>query len=666
MSEAYVARLRNFYARYAPEKIHTITSLVQHFPDEEKLFNLLREKYGPELVAPRRGGIHPTVGSPCGDVSPSARPGNASFPMSPTTGGLLPPLEKVLADDFVLPLILQHLRASKYDATAESLLSDCRLVDLPIDRPSSAYDSSGHGGSILGTLLNATPATRHILSVLLEALPERLLESLPRTYDEATLDALIAMARTPMWSTPEGIRMHTGPSGILRAADINSLIERCTEVIIQPHVTVSAAKIEEDAVFTECLLRWHRHFVHPHVLLAKLIQRSLVPLALPLHDTYRGYGIRIENRGVAAPKGKYLSQIQQTIGVRVLTTIYTWLVMFPMDWTETMVQCALLYLEDHGSISPQHMQVSEAIRLTMADLEERCNALPFTGSYGTNRSYRQGGPRGVARIPPAPHAIDLPTSLLAVDPIQVARQLTAADHIRYRSVHPLELVTFVVRGNTMGNVSGAPNLVEVMDAFAKLYYFTLHQIIEEPDVMGRVTKMAYFATLLCTLIECNNLQSASAVALAFCHNALSRMQITMATFKRHHAAHEKVISQFYNSIVRCPSSYKTYVKGIQDTARNKDEEMFPVIPFWGSLVRELRFLEFAEPVALEDGSSYLVHWRKYVAMEEMLHEMFRTQKMYVPPDLLPIPHFQSWLHAKFSDCSHSDEDLHRISCRWEP
>eukprot|EP00759_Apiculatamorpha_spiralis_P054817 PhF_6_TR7039/c0_g1_i1/m.10569/K03099/SOS; son of sevenless len=640
MADAYLSRLRVFYSHYAPEKIHTIPSLVQHY-DEEKLMKILTDKYGPE------------------PSSPKGRSAANAAPMSPKTSTSSPSLasqNSAVPNPLLLSLVLQHLKASKYTAAAETFMSECNMLDLSTDSI-----LSGEHDSVLGLLTTPAPATLHALSVLLKNIPDKLMEHLPRQYDTATMMALASMASEPVWSEPETQMFKSEDGESIRAASINGLVEKATEVIIQPHVTLSAAHIERDAAFVDSLIQWHRHFTHPHVLLAKLIQRSIVPETLPVHDTYRGHGIRIENRGNPIARMKLIAQLQNMISLKVLTFVSVWIHQCPVDWQDTMVQCVLLFLESAGTKSVSHMQCAESIRIGLSTLSSRQTEIPFTSSLQRNPKFAPPKSLGDDAAPPPE---DFPTSILAVDPMRFALQWTAANHKLFRKILPMELIAHILRCNSIPDTQQQPtvcqNLTQFNAQFNNLFYFVVNQIVSDPDVKGRVNKMAYFSSLLQCFVGINNLNAAFAVSLALRHPALHRMKNTVTLYRKEHEKHEKAEHYFHSHISRSLAFYKKYLESIQDT------ETYPVLPVVGALVREMRFLEFSEPLALVDGNRYVVHWRKFAVFEEMVSMMKRYQAVVVPPEVSILPHFQYWLNTLVESVPHSDEDLHRLSCLWEP
>eukprot|EP00760_Papus_ankaliazontas_P033081 PhM_4_TR6167/c0_g1_i1/m.104908 len=711
MSDAYVARLRNFYALHDPDKIHSIPSLIQSFPDEEKLFRILVSRYGPEPMSPRSTSsrIWPRsqsnnnlnlLNASVSSSSPLQLPNvdsNMSITSSPpdllSSSSLTVPLTAIEGpttapydESLILPLVMQHLRSSKYTEAAQCLERECAMLELKYDLAPDLLPSEAATSSVLAKLLSPPPSTQHALATLLRDVPRRLAQHLPRQYDSAALEGLVRMAVTPMWSVIDDA-VHPVPTAEsdmsseaekLHALSLNKLVERCTEVHIQPHVTVSAQKVEGDIALVERVLRWHRHVTHPHALLAKLIQRSLVPWSLPLHDTFRGYSIRIENRGVPIERLKYVDKARHIITVRVLAMIYTWITQLPCDWDEVMVQSLLLYLEDYGMTGSQHIQLTESIKLSLSTLEVRRCDVPFTSNYKYNGGYRLERQPVVPRTMPAEQ---MPASITAVDPIRVARQITARDHVLLRRALPMELVAHVFGCNTFEAVTRANpahNLGAVFKAYANLFYFSVHEVVGrgvggpsnddsadggKNDVAHRVERCAYLCRLVHSLLQCNNLNAASAIATAFRHPAVARLTSTLTAFKRDHPDLEEMLVKFTNTIVRSLPTYHEYLEGLS----SDDVAAFPPIPIVGTGVRELRYIEYSEPVVMtDDRHGYLLHWRKFSVMDEALEMLRKYQDMTVPSSVLSVlPGFQFWLENLFEKIPHSDEHMYALSRKAE-
>lgn len=176
-----------------------------------------------------------------------------------------------------------------------------------------------HLPRVLPTLYGLEEAVRPHLTLLFIDLETKLTAQyrqqrlLPPSHE--VLQYVLTQSYEPMWSAGEdGNAFHLFPptnpvTGVVLYGTLNQLVEQLTCVHIMPVSTPADGLVKNTANFTHAFLRQHRLVMPSQVLLAKLMERYLVPLSLRLgFERFRVHGITVHAPGLGASLPKRRSQ----------------------------------------------------------------------------------------------------------------------------------------------------------------------------------------------------------------------------------------------------------------------------------------------------------------------------------------------------------------------
>ncbi|KAH9586089.1 Ras-like guanine nucleotide exchange factor, partial [Trypanosoma melophagium] len=164
-----------------------------------------------------------------------------------------------------------------------------------------------------------------------------------------------------------------GP-GMLVFGTLNQLIEELTHVSVFPLSSLSEEKILAQEKFTSTFLRQYRYFALSHAVLAKLMERFLVPFSVKLEfEHFEGHGVSIHAPGASlstiispsqvannvskneeenyqlshfSPSATLWLFVCRKIQLSVLSVLTLWLRKFPQHFDEEMCHCLSLFLEE--------------------------------------------------------------------------------------------------------------------------------------------------------------------------------------------------------------------------------------------------------------------------------------------------------------------------------
>ncbi|KEG14558.1 hypothetical protein DQ04_00411220 [Trypanosoma grayi] len=154
---------------------------------------------------------------------------------------------------------------------------------------------------------------------------------------------------------------------------LHQLIEELTHVSVLPLSSLSEDKLRVQEEFTCAFLRQHRYFTSSHTVLAKLMERFLVPLSVQLgFEHFEAHGITVHAPGTSlspslctllvtsgsedgeerrrashfSPSATLWLLVCRKVQMRVLSVLLLWLREYPQHFDEEMHQCINLFLED--------------------------------------------------------------------------------------------------------------------------------------------------------------------------------------------------------------------------------------------------------------------------------------------------------------------------------
>lgn len=302
------------------------------------------------------------------------------------------------------PILFESLGKPLLPVSAESTIASSRsgktkgsTDDSHHSAASNRDDDSAANGRVLSVLsplvLLTCPhsLTRLCVRRLLDQSRDKLLRMCPGAANSTTLlRHLTAAMEQPMWSCPPAdasLLIRNPSTSRILVATHNQLVEELTAVYINPVTSKSTAAQQMDDTFVKSLLAVHRSFMTSHALLAKLMQRYIVPSLVDVGEHYDRHGIlcsvppglgpqfRAGSNGVYVSKRTSMwMRVQQLVRVRVLTVMSVWLRDFQHHFDDDMLEACFLFVEEncyspqvHADAPAMIMQCAEFVRRYAAD-----------------------------------------------------------------------------------------------------------------------------------------------------------------------------------------------------------------------------------------------------------------------------------------------------------
>ncbi|KPI88867.1 hypothetical protein ABL78_2061 [Leptomonas seymouri] len=181
-----------------------------------------------------------------------------------------------------------------------------------------------HLPKVLPTLCGLEEALRPDLILLFSNLEAKILEqyrqlSVPPPSQEV-LQYMLTQAYEPMWSVGEDANVYhlfqpANPvTGMVLYGTLNQMVEQLTQVHVMPLSTPSEIIMKSGRSFCQAFLRRHRLLMPSHVLLAKLMERYLVPLSLHLgFERFKVHGITVHIPGLGTSLPQRRSQSETVL-----------------------------------------------------------------------------------------------------------------------------------------------------------------------------------------------------------------------------------------------------------------------------------------------------------------------------------------------------------------
>ncbi|ORC89679.1 uncharacterized protein TM35_000112130 [Trypanosoma theileri] len=282
-----------------------------------------------------------------------------------------------------------HNNKSEADETNERLLL-LLMNRCAVPRPTTSHSIPP---CELEWILSPHTTTRAVIRRLLSNAKKKLTRQfhsmhLPRP-DELSQQHILYSNHVNMWSPQDDAdalyvkgKKGKGP-GMLLFGTLNQLIEELTHVSVLPLSSLSEEKVLAQEKFTFTFLRQHRYFALSHTVLAKLMERFLLPFSIKLtFEHFEGHGISIHAPGTSlsriistsqvtnnvtenkeennnnhnyhnhnplsrfSPSASLWLCVYRKIQLRVLSVLTLWLHKYPQHFDEEMRQCLSLFLED--------------------------------------------------------------------------------------------------------------------------------------------------------------------------------------------------------------------------------------------------------------------------------------------------------------------------------
>ena len=329
---------------------------------------------------------------------------------------------------------------------------------------------------------------------------------------------------------------------------------------------------------------------------------------------------------------RFHQTVQTPVRLRVLNLINSWATQYSHDFVddEKATEDVLAFLDQLATIDGMKMK---ALKLQMK-LKKKTKGEP---EKVVNQ--RQANPPK-AHIPKFQ---DSGASLLEINPVELARQLTLYESDLFRKIKPWEFLnqSWAKKGGV-----NAPNVLEMIHWSTKVSGFVASEIMKAP-INKKIRVISYFMQVASALRDLNNFNALMEVIAGFENAAVWRLQPFFQEVPRRYAG---VMDD-----LRVTMSTQKNNKSIREVLRTVD---MPCIPYLGMFLTDLTFIEDGNPDTTKEG---LINFTKRRYVAQVILEIQQYQQ--IPYCLKPVPIITSFLRTSFI---WDDEKLYQMSLQFMP
>eukprot|EP00009_Paramoeba_aestuarina_P001203 CAMPEP_0201506558 /NCGR_PEP_ID=MMETSP0161_2-20130828/474_1 /ASSEMBLY_ACC=CAM_ASM_000251 /TAXON_ID=180227 /ORGANISM="Neoparamoeba aestuarina, Strain SoJaBio B1-5/56/2" /LENGTH=986 /DNA_ID=CAMNT_0047900685 /DNA_START=179 /DNA_END=3139 /DNA_ORIENTATION=- len=327
---------------------------------------------------------------------------------------------------------------------------------------------------------------------------------------------------------------------------------------------------------------------------------------------------------------RFHTTVQTPVRLRVLNLINSWATQYAHDFADDpkSTEDILNFLEKLAKIEGMTMK---AKKLQMKFKKNKTEQ-EKTVTHRTN--------------PPKPHIPkfhDGGATLLEINPVELARQLTLYESELFRKIKPWEFLnqSWAKKGGV-----NAPNVLEMIHWSTRVSGFVASEIMKAP-INKKIRVISYFMQVAKNLREMNNFNALMEVIAGFENAAVWRLQPFFQEVPRRYA---EVMDD-----LRVTMSTQKNNKSIREVLRSVD---MPCIPYLGMFLTDLTFIEDGNPDTTKEG---LINFTKRRYVAQVILEIQQYQQ--IPYCLQAVPIITSFLRTSFI---WDDEKLYQMSMQFMP
>ena len=253
--------------------------------------------------------------------------------------------------------------------------------------------------------------------------------------------------------------------------------------------------------------------------------------------------------------------------------------------------------------------------------------------------------------PPKPLAVPPKiTSVLEIDPLELARQMTIVDFNLYKQIQHQECLKTV--WNKPDKVKRAPFILQMTQRFNKVNKWVVLSLVKELDPAKRTKLVQYFLVLVTHLLDIHNFHAAFMINGAFYNSAVARLKAfrSIGTSKKHQKMLDDLRKLFD------PAGNRNEYRTVLHSANT------PCLPFLGVYQSDLTFIEDGNPDRFANG---WINLKKNRLNANVILDLKQFQQ--ISYNFIPLKQVQDWLEKSIQGCDEiSDKYLYEISLKTEP
>ncbi|KNC54481.1 uncharacterized protein AMSG_10478 [Thecamonas trahens ATCC 50062] len=411
-----------------------------------------------------------------------------------------------------------------------------------------------------------------------------------------------------IWDARDEVNTHLTwtASGDIESGTLNALVLAAT----QPQ--------RYDTTFVEALLMTFPSVAPVACLITKLMERFNVP------DSLDDDGTRVVDAVEA-----------RAIQARVLDVVERLFSEYPYVLEQGDVQALVHFLE---SVAPRAgwQAASERLMGMLRELQAGRRAVAGPAQFDTSAP---------ALLMSGKAAIEPGDSVLAMNPVEVARQLTLIEYDLFAAIRPTEFLGLAWSEPHLRDK--ATNLRRATARFEAVSFWVATTILRQPSKHMRAGAITFFIRVATAFRALNNFSGVMCVLAALSNSAVSRLKFTFPLLQpdvvEEREALDKLLSVEFNS-----KRYKEALRSCNP----------PCIPYLGLFLSQLTFIEEGNDPFNPDGT---INFFKHLKAYETIAEIRRYQLM--PYNLRRLPQLLTYLNSLSYA---SNAELYDLSIQVEP
>jgi len=238
-------------------------------------------------------------------------------------------------------------------------------------------------------------------------------------------------------------------------------------------------------------------------------------------------------------------------------------------------------------------------------------------------------------------------TILEIDPLETARQLTIVEMDIFCRIQPLELMK--QEWSRKNTASVAHNVRAMTTMSTKLTGWVISSILSEADGKRRAFILKYFIKVGERCLTLNNYNTLIAIQVAFNSSTISRMKKTwecLSTKTR----------QTFEVLKKATDHSRNYA----NYRNNLKKLNLPCLPFLGLYLTDLTFTDDGN----QDMRGKLINFDKYARTARIISDLSRYQVQY---PLQEVREIQDFLLISIKERGgHDAQELYEVSLRLEP
>ncbi|KAK4183577.1 ras guanine nucleotide exchange factor domain-containing protein [Podospora australis] len=230
-------------------------------------------------------------------------------------------------------------------------------------------------------------------------------------------------------------------------------------------------------------------------------------------------------------------------------------------------------------------------------------------------------------------------TILDLDPLEIARQLTMKQMALFCSIMPEELLGS--KWTKLGG-AGAPN-VKAMSAFTTgLSNLVADTILQYSEVKKRAQVIKQWIKIASQCSALHNYDALMAITCALTDTSIKRLKMTWDTV----SAKRKEVLKTLQATVDFNQNYKALRAQLHDRVP-------PCLPFLGMFLTDLTFVDVGNPATkTSDTGMTVINFDKHTRTAKSIGELQRFQ---IPYRLTEVPDLQEWLSTQIERVREKDK-----------